>query len=190
LRPGSQSRYHSNMIHETAKIFPWAKIAGDTNRLSVGALSQIDDFVFLFVGGGCHIGRNVHIASFCSIIGGGELIMEDFSGLSAGCRIVTGSDDFSGPWMTNPTVDPEFTNVQRGRVHIGRHAVLGTDVVVFPNVNIGEGAAVGAGAVIRKDLEPWGIYAGQNPKRIGQRDREAILAKEKEYLAKTLRSGN
>lgn len=172
------------MIHASAKIFPGAKVAGDPSRFSLGPLSQVDDFVFLFVGAGCRIGRNVHIASFCSVIGGGELIMEDFSGLSAGCRIITGSDDFSGPWMTNPTVDAEFTNVRRGRVHIGRHAVLGTDVVVFPDVTIGEGAAVGAGAVIRKDLEPWGIYAGQNPRRIGSRDRDAILEKERAYLAK------
>lgn len=172
------------MIHKTASLYPWAKITGNESGFSLGAYSQIDDFVFLFIGSGCHIGRNVHIASFCSIIGGGELTMGDFSGLSAGCRIITGSDDFTGPWMTNPTVNPEFTNVQRGRVHIGRHAVLGTNVVVFPDVKIGEGAAVGAGAVIRKDLEPWGIYAGQNPKLIGHRDREAILAKEEHYLSR------
>lgn len=170
------------MIHESATLYPWAKVTGDTSRFTLGAHSQIDDFVFLFIGQKCHIGRNVHIASFCSIIGGGELIMEDFSGLSAGCRIITGSDDFTGPWMTNPTVDPKFTHVRRGRVHIGRHAVLGTNVVVFPDVVIGEGAAVGAGAVIRKDLEPWGIYAGQNPKRVGHRDKEAILSKESAYL--------
>lgn len=170
------------MIHSSATLYPWAKITGDTHRLRIGPHSQIDDFVFLYIGECCHIGRNVHIASFCSIIGGGELILGDFSGLSAGCRIITGSDDFTGPWMTNPTVPAEMTHVQRGRVQIGRHAVLGTNVVVFPDVRIGEGAAVGAGAIIRKDLEPWGIYAGQNPKLIGHRDRDAILAKEKTLL--------
>lgn len=170
------------MIHATATIYPWAKVTGDRARFCLGPHSQIDDFVFLFIGSGCRIGRNVHIASFCSVIGGGELTMEDFSGLSAGCRIITGSDDFTGPWMTNPTVPPDYTNVRRGHVHIGRHAVLGTDVVVFPGVNIGEGAAVGAGCVVRKDLEPWGIYAGANPKLAGRRDRDAILAREREYL--------
>ena len=170
------------MIHPSSTIHPWAKIAGDTTRLCLGPHSQIDDFVFLFVGEGCRIGRNVHIASFCSIIGGGELTMGDFSGLSAGCRIITGSDDFTGPWMTNPTVPAQFTNVQRDTVHIGRHAVLGSNVVVFPGVNIGEGAAVGAGCQVRKDLEPWGIYAGSNPKLIGHRDRSAILTLERQYL--------
>jgi galactoside O-acetyltransferase len=64
--------------------------------------------------------------------------------------------------------------------------VLGTDVVVFPGVTIGEGVAVGAGAVVRKDLEPWTIYAGSSPKPVGKRDRDAILALEKVYLAEEL----
>jgi len=171
------------MIHSAATLYEGARIVGNRDRLEVGAHSQIDDFVFCNIGEGCHIGRNVHIASFCSIIGGGELTMEDFSGLSAGCRIITGSDDFTGPWLTNPTVPAEFTHVQRGHVHIKRHAVVGSNAIIFPGVTLGEGAAVGAGCLVRKNLEPWTIYAGHNPKPVGKRDREAILAKEHAYRA-------
>lgn len=170
------------MIHSSAKIYAQARVAGDQGKFSLGAHSQLDDFVFVYIGAGCRIGRNVHISSFCSIIGGGELIMEDFSGLSAGCRIITGSDDFTGPYLTNPTVPAEFTHVVRGFVTIRRHAVLGTNVVVFPGVTIGEGAAVGAGAIVRKNLEPWTVYAGTNPKPVGKRDSAAILARENAYL--------
>jgi galactoside O-acetyltransferase len=170
------------MIHPDATVYDLARIVGNRDRFELGAFSQIDDFVFCFIGAGCRIGRNVHIASFCSIIGGGELTMEEFSGLSAGCRIITGSDDFTGPWLTNPTVPAEFTNVTRGHVRIQRHAVIGSNAVVFPGVTIGEGAAVGAGCLVRKDLDPWTIYAGQNPKPVGKRDRDAILAKEHAYL--------
>lgn len=170
------------MIHPSATVYGQARLVGNLENFTLGAHSQIDDFVFCYTGERCEIGRNVHIASFCSIIGGGELIMEDFSGLSAGCRLITGSDDFTGPWLTNPTVPPTYTQVQRGRIRICRHAVLGTNVVVFPGVTIGEGAAVGAGAIVRKDLVPWTIYAGTNPKPVGTRDSEAILAREKAYL--------
>ena len=172
------------MIDPTATIYEGARIVGDRARLSVGALSQIDDFVFCYIGETCSIGRNVHVASFCSIIGGGKLVLEDFSGLSAGCRLVTGSDDFTGPWMTNPTVPSEFTHVIRSVIRIGKHAVLGTNVTVLPGVTIGEGATVGAGAIVRKDLEPWTIYAGTNPKPVGKRDGEAIQALEARYLAR------
>lgn len=170
------------MIDPSATIYDQAKIVGSLDNLSVGACSQIDDFVFLNVGESCTIGRNVHISSFCSIIGGGTLIMEDFSGLSAGCRLVTGSDDFTGPWLTNPTVPEEYTNVKRSTIHLKRHAVLGTNVIVFPGVIIGEGAAVGAGAIVRKNFEPWTIYAGTNPKPVGKRDADAINTKEAQYL--------
>lgn len=171
------------MIHLSATVYESAKIVGKFEKFRVGACSQIDDFVFLNIGLRCEVGRNVHISSFCSIIGGGELRLDDFSGLSAGCRIVTGSDDFTGPWLTNPTVPAEFTNVDRSFVWIKRHAVLGTNVVVLPGVTIGEGVAVGAGGVVRKDLEPWTIYAGTNPKPVGKRDKKAILKKEEDYLA-------
>jgi len=65
--------------------------------------------------------------------------MGDFSGLSAGCRIVTGSDDFLGGGLTNPTVPVEYTNVKKSFVCIERHAILGTNVVILPGVTIGEG---------------------------------------------------
>ena len=162
-------------IHSLARII-------NADRLAIGETSQIDDFVFLNAGERTTIGEFVHIASFCSIIGGGEFTMEDFSGLSAGCRIVTGSDDFTGRALTNPTVPAQFTRVRRAPVHIGRHAILGTNVVVLPGVTIGEGAAVGAGAIVRKSLEPWTIYAGFDCSPMRARPKEKILELEARLL--------
>lgn len=163
-------------------IYPQAKIVNDHN-FTLGALSRIDDFVFINAGQGCHIGRNVHIASFCSVIGGGECIIKDFAGLACGVRIITGSDDFTGSYLTNPTVPKEFTHVHIGKVHIGKHSIIGTNAVIFPDTVIGEGCAIGAGCIVRGTLEPWGIYVGFNPKKVGQRDKESILQKEQEYLS-------
>lgn len=165
------------------QIYPWAKIVGREENFFLGDYSQIDDFVFINAGRLCRLGRFVHIASFTSIIGGGELIMEDFSGLSAGCRIITGSDDFSGPFLTNPTVPETHTHVRTGRTVIGRHGVLGTNSIVFPGVTVGEGAAVGAGCIVRHDLEPWTVYAGVNPRKVGERDQDRIIARERDLLA-------
>ena len=165
----------------TPKIYDLAKIVNKDN-FSIGDFSQIDDFVFLNAGEGTEIGRFVHIASFCSIIGGGRFIMEDFSGLSSGCRIVTGSDDFSGGALTNPTVPSIYTNVTKNTVHLKRHAILGTNVTVLPGVIIGEGAAVGAGAIVRKNLLPWTIYAGFDCRPIKNRPRENIMRLEGELF--------
>jgi len=37
----------------------------------------------------------------------------------------------------------------------------------MPNVVIGEGAVVGAGAVVTKDVEPYTVVAGVPAKKIG-----------------------
>jgi galactoside O-acetyltransferase len=168
----------------TAKIYPWARIVCDGSNFAIGDHSQIDDFVFINAGRRCTIGRFVHIASFVSVVGGGEFSIGDFSGFSAGCRIITGTDDYTGPYLTNPTVPHEFTNYLISRVTIGEHVIVGTNAVIFPGVTIGDGVAVAACAVVRKDLEPWGIYAGDPIRRIGERDRDAILAKTRELQAR------
>ncbi|CDU01191.1 acyltransferase [Vibrio coralliirubri] len=164
-------------------IYNLAKIVGKDNFI-LGEKSQIDDFCFINSGGKTEIGRNVHIASFTTIVGGGECVIGDFAGLSAGCRVITASDDFSGPYLTNPTVHSDFTNVKSGKVEIGRHAIIGTNSVIFPGVTIGEGCAVGAGAVIRKNLKPWTVYAviDGKLKELKKRDMEAVLEAERQYL--------
>ncbi|CAK2198190.1 acyltransferase [Vibrio crassostreae] len=164
-------------------IYNLAKIVGKDNFI-LGEKSQIDDFCFINSGVKTEIGRNVHIASFTTIVGGGECVIGDFAGLSAGCRVITASDDFSGPYLTNPTVHSDFTSVKSGKVEIGRHAIIGTNSVIFPGVTIGEGCAVGAGAVIRKNLKPWTVYAviDGKLKELKKRNMEAVLEVERQYL--------
>ena len=169
-------------IHPSAKVFSTAKIIANENCLFVGEHSQIDDFVFLNAGTSLFIGSFVHVSSFTSVVGGGECELMDFCGLSAGCRIITGSDDFSGGCLTNPTVPSAYKNVQTGKVRIGRHAVLGSNVVVMPGVTIGDGATVGAGSIVNKDLDAWCVYAGFSPRKIGERDGTSVLAKESAFL--------
>lgn len=49
-------------------------------------------------------------------------------------------------------------------INIGDNAWICADAFVGPGVNIGEGAVVGACAVVVSDIEPWAVYAG-NPAR-------------------------
>lgn len=176
-------------IAATAKLYPSAKIVHDGTNFSIGAHSQIDDLVFINAGRRCSIGRFCHIASFVSVIGGGEFELDDFAGLSAGCRIITGTDDYTGPYLTNPTVPREFTNYRISKVTIGKSAIIGTNAIIFPGVTIGEGVAVGAAAIVRRDLPDWGIYVGEPLRRIGERDRDAIIEKRARVLEWLAREG-
>jgi galactoside O-acetyltransferase len=169
-------------IDPSARIFPWARLIHDGTNLSVGPHAQIDDFVLINAGQRCTIGRFVHIASFCSVIGGGEFTIDDFAGLSAGCRIITSSDDYRGPYLTNPTVPRDLTHRELSFVRIEQSVVVGTNAVIYPGVTVGEGAAVGAGSHVRRDLPPWGIYLGDPARKVGERDREGVLGKRRMLL--------
>jgi acetyltransferase-like isoleucine patch superfamily enzyme len=155
-------------LGENVKIYPGAKVYG-REHITIGSNVIIDDFVFIYATAPLFIGSYVHISSFCSISGGGTVVLEDFSGLASGVRIVCGSDDFLGGGLTNPTVPEIYRNTKRSFVHIGRHAIIGANAVILPGVSVGEGTAVGSGSVISKSLEPWSVYAGLPARRLKSR---------------------
>lgn len=162
------------------KTFEYTKIIGLEN-IEFGKNIIIDDFVLIYAKEKVKIENFVHIASFTSISGGGEFIMEEFSGLASGCRIITGSDDFKDWGFGNPTIANEFRNSKTGKIKIGKFAIVGTNTTILPNVIIGEGVTIAANSLITKDLEPWGIYVGN--KRVGTRNKEEVLKNYEKFLA-------
>lgn len=49
--------------------------------------------------------------------------------------------------------------------HVGRRASIGSNATILAGIRIGEGAMVGAGSVVTRDVEPHTIVAG-NPARV------------------------
>jgi galactoside O-acetyltransferase len=161
------------------KTFEYTKIIGVEN-IEFGKHVIIDDFVFIYATNKIKLGNNTHIASFVSITGGGILIMDDFSGIASGSRIITGTDDFTDWGFGGPSIDKKYRNVKTGVIHIGKFCIVGANSVILPNVHIGEGAMVGAGSVVTKDLDPWGVYVGN--KRIRERNKADVLKNYERYL--------
>jgi dTDP-4-amino-4,6-dideoxy-D-glucose acyltransferase len=144
-------------------------------HIEIGDHSRIDDFCLLSAGeGGIRIGRHVHVACYCSLIGKKAIELADFSGLSSRVSVYSSSDDYSGASLTNPTVPEKYRRVVDGDVSIGRHVIVGAGSVILPGVRIGEGAAVGALSLVRKNLPDFGIYFGVPAKRIGARKRDLL----------------
>ena len=56
-----------------------------------------------------------------------------------------------------------------GPIVIGADVFVGAKAFVLPGVSIGDGAVVGAAAVVTRDVEPWTIVAGNPANPIGQR---------------------
>ncbi|MEG3439565.1 acyltransferase [Pannus brasiliensis CCIBt3594] len=143
--------------------------------ISIGDSVIIDDFVFIMGGKATTLGSFIHIASFTSITGGGELIMEDFTTLSSGIRVFTGNDDYLGGSLTGSGVPYPYRLPTRSFVHIRKHSIVGANSVILPGVTIGEGVAIGANSLVKHDCEPWMIYAGSPARILRPRPKEKIL---------------
>jgi acetyltransferase-like isoleucine patch superfamily enzyme len=114
---------------------------------------------FSFCGYDCEI-VNADIGSFtsianCVVIGGGRHPME-WAGMSP--VFYEGRDSVKAKFS-------EHVREQPRRVNIGHDVWLGRSVIVLPGVTIGDGAVVGAGSVVTKEVPPYAIVAG-NPARL------------------------
>lgn len=144
-------------------------------RISIGDHSRIDDFCVLSAGsGGIEIGRHVHIAVMCSLIGDSKIAMADFSGLSSRVSVYSSSDDYSGAHMTNPTVPERFKKVDSRPVSLGRHCIVGAGAVILPGVEMEDGAALGGLSLAIGKLDGFMIHSGVPARKIKPRKRDLL----------------
>lgn len=127
-------------------------------KMKLGSDVRIDDFCLL--SGRIVLGDHVHVSSHVSLNGLYGITCGDFSSISTKATVLSGNDDNSGSFLTNPTVPEKFTNVDGREVIIGRHCLVGAGTVILPGVHLGDGACVGALSLVKTDLEAWKIYAG------------------------------
>lgn len=152
---------------------------GDTLRIapdvSLGKDVRIYAFVNLY---GCEIGDNSKIGTFVEIQKGAKVgKCVKISSHTFVCEGVTIEDDvFIGhgvmfindkyPRATindgTPQTDMDWECVP---TIIKKGASIGSNATVLCGVTVGEGAIVGAGSVVTKDVPAWTIAAG-NPARI------------------------
>lgn len=174
LIPATTLIRHLKSCGRSVKIFRGCRLV-PAEAIRVGDFSQIDEGVCVFAGEEVVIGCHVHMAIGSSITGGGRCVIGDFAGIGAGVRLITGSEEIDGSGLTNPTVPASHRAVRRGSVLIGEHAVIFTNSVILPDVEIGMGAVVAAGSLVHRDLKPWGIYGGNPLVQIGTRPSESVL---------------
>lgn len=89
----------------------------------------------------------VHISPYCTVIGGKDTFFEmgNFSGLSAGCRIICASDELKGNGIPNPTVPSKYRDkINHKPVHISDFVIIGTNSIICPGVYLEEGIVIGA----------------------------------------------
>ena len=150
------------IIHETA-------IIKRPEEVNIGSHVAIDPFFYITTR--AIIDDWVHIGSHVSVIGGKEaiLLIGNYVAISTGCRLICCSDDFTLKGLAIPFLPGNERKLYGSFIDIKSKAILGANVVVLPDVTIGEGAVVGANSLVKTDLDAWGIYAGTPAKKIGER---------------------
>ncbi|APR04067.1 CatB-related O-acetyltransferase [Thauera chlorobenzoica] len=104
---------------------------------------------------------------------GTTLTIGAYCSIAAGVKVFLGGEH-RADWVTTfpfPAIWPADAGHitghprSRGDVVIGNDVWLGTEAMIMSGVTIGDGAVVGARAVVTRDVPPYAIVAG-NPARI------------------------
>lgn len=98
------------------------------------------------------IGSNVSIAAYVHLWGGG--------GIEIGNRVMIASHVAITSLSHDYTETPMNQTLKKSKVIIEDDVWIGAHSVVLPGVTVGEGAVVGAGSVVTRDVEPFSIVLG------------------------------
>lgn len=140
------SRLRKKCLKLTAKYFPLCAIR-----------------ILALRGAGYSVGRNVYIGEELHVTDELDespctLIIGDRVAIAQRVLIVLSS-------YANNSLYRDVFGETFGRVEIARDAWIGAGVIILPDVTIGEGAVVGAGAVVTQDVAPFTVVAG-NPAKL------------------------
>ncbi len=135
---------------------------------------------------GCRIGANTRIGAFVEVqrgaVIGADCKISSHSFVCAGVTIGDGVFIGHGVMFTNdrypqavttdgrPQTDADWELVE---TRVERRVSIGSNATILPGVTIGEGALVGAGAVVTKDVPPYSVVAGVPAVLIGRRPVDA-----------------
>ncbi|MGM9774737.1 MAG: acyltransferase [Candidatus Egerieousia sp.] len=113
------------------------------------------------VGKGCFVGDHVRIDQ-----GHADLItIDDHAHIASGCRLLCHQRDLSDYKVGD---DYAKLGYKLRPIHLCKGCLIGMETFVMPGVTIGEGAIVGAGSLVTKDIPAWTIATGRPAKVVKQ----------------------
>jgi len=167
-------RFGFKRVGANVRIARNATIIGLRN-IALGENIRIDDHVVIAAqAGSLELGNHIHIAGGCYLGCAGGITLADFTGLSQGVRVYSGTDDYSGKSLTNPTVPHQYLKLKIAPVTLEKHVIIGSGSVILPGVTIGEGSCVGALSLVSKSLDGWGVYFGSPVKWLRSRSKHLL----------------
>lgn len=139
----------------------------DVQSTAIGAGTRIWQYVVILPG--AVIGSDCNICSHCLIEG--DVVIGNRVTIKSGVQLWNGlrveDDVFIGPNATFCNDRYPRSKQLPGKwetTRICRGASIGANATLLPGITIGEGAMVGAGAVVTRDVLPGSVVVG-NPAR-------------------------
>ncbi len=127
-------------------------------------LGSIGENVYIEPNFACEFGKNIYIGNDVYINFGAVLL--DCSRITIGNNVLIGPN--VGMYSANHSIDPEERAqgaLIGGRITIEDKVWIAGDVKIMPGVTIGEGAVIGCGSIVTRDIPPRTVAAG-NPCRV------------------------
>lgn len=116
---------------------------------------------------GCHVGKECFIGDYVRMDCGhaNMIYIEDHVSIASGSRLLCHQRDFSDYCIGDDYIDLGY--IARPIV-LKKGCLIGMESFVMPGVTVGEGAIVGAGSLVTKDIPSWTIAAGRPAKVLKQ----------------------
>ena len=112
---------------------------------------------------GCHVGRNIFVGDHVRIDSGHAdmITIEDHAHSAGGVRILCHQRN-----LKNYCIGDDYAKLGYviKPVILKKGSLVGMESFVLPGVTIGEGAIVGAGSLVTKDIPAWTIATGRPAK--------------------------
>jgi acetyltransferase-like isoleucine patch superfamily enzyme len=159
------------IISDRARVSPLADIEDSVrgSRIVVEDGAVIDAFVKIKPAGGIGdviIGRGSVINSGCVLYTGHGIQMGANVLVAANCTLAPTNHEFRDP--SRPIREQGFMP-SRGGIVVEDDVWIGANSVLLDGAILRQGCIVGAGSVVRGELEPFSINVGAPARRVGWR---------------------
>jgi acetyltransferase-like isoleucine patch superfamily enzyme len=150
--------FHNIRMKRLSKMMDWAILEPFAPRKLRPRLMRK---MGCHVGKGCFIGDNVRIdTSHADMI-----TLEDGVSLAGGSRLLCHQRDFTDYHVGS---DYNALGYSIKPIVLKKGCLIGMESFVLPGVTVGEGAIVGAGSLVTKDIPAWTVATGRPAKVIKQ----------------------
>ena len=112
---------------------------------------------------GCHVGNNTFFGDYVRMDTSyaNMIYIGDYTHITSGCRLLCHQRDLTGYCVGDNAADLGY---KTGEIHIGKGVMVGMETIIMPGVTIGDGAIIGAGSIVTRDIPAWTIATGRPAK--------------------------